>query len=417
MKKIVPNINSEYGKLSTVILHEPGLEIDRLTPDNKDGLLFEDVPFLKKMKEEHRAFAKLLRDNGIEVLLLGDLLSELISISENSRNRIVFQTCANQPSLSNILFDNFDNFQITELLFKGLTVRELRDISGIDFSSINSDVDRFLLNPIPNAYFTRDPAAIVKDSIVSCKMHFDARVRETIIFREIFKHHPLFSNKSMNDGLEENESYIIYGGENKQDEDRPYAIEGGDIIVLNEKSIAIGCSQRTRSDSIVKLASNLFKEGKIQRVYQINIPAERAYMHLDTVFTVVDKGIVVAYPNVMNDVREIIRYEPISLHGNIVAMPIEENRNFNTILKSEFGGVLEVINTGNNNSMYASREQLADGTNVFAISPSTVITYDRNIHTNEALEKCGVKVLCIEGSELVRGLGGPRCMTMPIVRE
>lgn len=398
------NIRSEYGKLRSVIMHRPDSEIDRLTPDNKSTLLFEDIPFLDKMQMEHDAFVNLLRSEGIEVLLVHNLLVDILNDSE-IRQRLVTMACNSnqQASLAASLMAHYSVTELSRLLIGGLTASELEDKSGLKLGTTKKEDDIFLLDPIPNSYFTRDPAAVIGSNLISCKMHFPARIRETLILREIFSHHPLFVGNKCAYGQE-----LI--------EDRPFTIEGGDIIVLSDKAIAVGCSQRTRSESISKLAKNLFLKGIVQRVYQINIPAERAYMHLDTVFTVVDEGIVIAYPNVMKDVIEVIRYEPMTIANTIHAFPIVENRNFNSILRDEFGH-LKVIHTGNNNHRYASREQLADGTNVFAIAPSKVITYDRNIHTNNALKSLGVDVQTIEGSELVRGLGGPRCMTLPIIRD
>jgi len=402
------NIPNEYSKLEKVIIHRPGREIDRLTPDNLQELLFEDIPYLKRMQSEHDEFAKILTENDVEVLYLQELLKPCLEQNDILNNMLTF-VCGetNQFSLIRYLTDKslFSINELVDILYAGLTIKELEEKTGDKITSPHEESDFFLIKPIPNSYFTRYPAAAIGSGIISCKMHYNARLRESYIVREIFKN---------TDSLKPTDFY--FG--DRPNEDRPFTIEGGDVIVLSENAIAVGCSERTRSESIRKFATNVFNSpSKITRVYEIYIPAKRAYMHLDTVFTVVDEGLVVAFPDVMNDIKEVVRYEPMLIHGdNIVSIPINDNRSFNNILKDEFGH-LTVISTGNNKPSYASREQLADGTNVFAIAPSKVITYERNIHTNEALLANGVSILNLSGSELVRGLGGPRCMTMPIHRN
>jgi len=397
------NIQTEYSKLNSVIVHRPGAEIDRLTPENKFELLFEDIPFLSKMQDEHDNFVACLKNNEINVLYFNELLTQILEIP-NVRKSIIAKVCSLEQvnSLSEILLSSFTISELSEILITGVSTYELYEKTGILFNNEELSNDFLLLNPCPNTYFTRDPAAIVGNQIVSTKMHFQARIRETILFLEIFKNHPIFKNPK-----------FVFG--DSLLEDRPYCIEGGDIIILNSEAIAVGCSQRTRSHAISKLAKNLFASGIVQRVYEIFIPSERAYMHLDTVFTVINEGIVMAYPNVMEEIKEIKKYIPQYYENEIYAISSREKRSFNQILTEEFGS-LKVIKTGDNNPRFASREQLADGTNVFAIAPSMVITYDRNIHSNKALEKNGINVIKIEGSELVRGLGGPRCMTMPLNR-
>lgn len=404
------DVRSEFKVLEAVMLHRPGREIERLTPANKGKLLFEDMPYLRLMQKEHKAFAGQLTAEGVRVLYIEDLLLELLEQNAEAKNRIVTQACALSllPALADILLDGLSLSRLRDVLISGITRQELKEEVGVDLADhCGPGADQFLLGPVPNLYFMRDPAAIVGNGIVSCKMHYRARVRESFLVQQVLRSHPLFATPA-----------FFFGGptsDGQSTEDRPLTIEGGDIIVLSDKALAVGCSERTRSETVRRLAQRVFQSGVFQRVYEITIPSRREYMHLDTVFTVVDRGMVVTYPEVMDHVVEVRRYEPLDM-GTVHAVARTETRDFKTILEAEFGCPLTVVTTGDGDLHHAEREQAADGTNVLAIAPRRVITYDRNPRTNEALRRAGVQVIEIEGSELVRGLGGPRCMTMPLRR-
>jgi arginine deiminase len=400
---IRPRVVSEHGVLHAALVHRPGAEIDLLDPHNKERLLFEDIPFLRRMQLEHDAFCSLMREQGIEVVYLDALLRDLLA-DEAARGQIVRQVCAaaGQPGLARLLLDHLGGDDLLRVLFAGVRAGELaaRGVAAL----AGQGGDHVLLEPIPNAYFTRDPAAVVGDGFVACKAHFDTRVRETVLLRLIAELHPRFAGTD-----------IVFGV--REDEDRPFTVEGGDIHVLSGQTVLIGSSQRTRSETVGLLARKLFAGGKVQRVYEVEIPSDRRYMHLDTVFTIIARGVIVVYPDVIDRIDTIRRYEPmLTSDGELIAQSFRETRKLHTLLADEFGTPLTVVNTGGNDARYAAREQGADGTNVFAIAPGRVISYDRNLHTNAAMRSLGIEVLEIEGSELVRGLGGPRCMALPLKR-
>ncbi len=400
------NIQNEYDPLEAVLVHRPGPEIDRLTHDNMVEYLFEDIPYLKRMQEEHDAFCETMRNQGIEVVYLEHLLAELLKDQPEAKKNLVETICTaeNVPAIAPDLLDEskVSNDALLDILFTGLTVQEFQDFSGkrVPQTSPNGGM---LFGPTPNSYFTRDPAVVVRESVISCKMHYVRRLRETIVTRSILEHHPKFAGHN-----------ITYGGSNSPTEDRPFTIEGGDIIILNEEAVLVGVSERTRSETIEVLAQKAFDVGKVKRFYEIPIPSERLFMHLDTVFTIVDHATVVWYPGVMEGIKSIMKFESGS-PGEVVRKT--EPRNLPKILSDEFGKEVTIIETAGGDEHYASREQRTDGTNVFAVGPRKVIGYDRNERTIAALNKAGIECLNIQGSELVRGLGGPRCMTMPLRRK
>lgn len=399
-------IANEYDKLETVLVHRPGDEIDRLTHDNMRRYLFEDIPFLGGMQEEHDEFVGELQDHDIRVLYVETLLLDLFNRQPVAKTRLVEQICSNEqvPAIAPDLVDPniVPNDKLVRLLFAGLTNAEYYDLTGRPPLS-GAAGGAFILPPIPNAYFSRDPAVVIGRCVVCCKMHYAERVRETLLVRAVLENHPEFAGHT-----------IAYGGSQSPTEDRPFTIEGGDVIVLNEEAVLIGVSERTRSETIKVFARKAFSAGHAKRCYEIPIPTERTFMHLDTVFTIVDRGVVVWFPGVMERISQIehFTWDPA---GVVVRKP--ETRTLTQILSDEFGMPIKIIRTGGGDDHYASREQRTDGTNILAIAPGVVCTYRRNARTITAMEKAGVHVIAISGSELVRGLGGPRCMTMPLARE
>ncbi len=397
-------IESEFEKLEAVLVHRPGVEIDRLTHDNMRRFLFEDVPYLRRMQEEHDAFVGRLRDSGVEVVFLRDLLCDVLR-DDAARKVLLESVCrtAGVPAIAEDLgsLSAWNIEALADILLGGVTAAEYADATGRRVGSTAAD-DSFLLPPVPNAYFSRDPAVVVGGAAISSKMHYRERIRETLLVRCVLENHPEFRA-----------NHIVYGGSDEPTEDRPYAIEGGDVLVLSADALLVGCSERTRSETIERLAGKCFQLGHIKRVYEIPVPSERAFMHLDTVFTILDRGKVLWFPEVMENVRYVERYEADDAG---MVRRTRETRSFQDVLRDEFGCDLTIMDTAGGRKPFAAREQRMDGSNALAIAPSVAITYERNEHTTRELEAHGVTCLGIDDSELVRGLGGPRCMTMPLRR-
>jgi len=400
------HVTNEYAPLEAVLVHRPGDEIERLTHDNMRAFLFEDIPFLKRMQEEHDAFTSVMRDRGVQVVYLDHLLADVLRGGGEAKRRLVLKVCAaerNPGVIEDLLNEaQFPAETLLNVLFQGITHAEFAERTGRRTHTAKPN-QTFVLPPIPNAYFSRDPAVVIEGAVVSCKMHYGERVREAILVRSVLEDHPAFTGTP-----------VLFGATSQPWEDRPYTIEGGDVIVLNGESVLVGTSERTRSETIEVLARKAFAGGVAKRFYEIPIPTERTFMHLDTVFTIVDQGLVVWYPGVMENLKFIHRYEADGSGG---VHRVTEERNLEQILSDEFGKPLQVVRTGGGSEHYASREQRTDGTNILAIAPRVACTYERNQRTVAAMREAGIEVITVSGSELVRGLGGPRCMTMPLRRR
>ena len=405
-RRSILNVNSEIGKLKVVLLHRPGKELERLTPEYLRQLLFDDIPWLKQMRIEHDEFADVLRQRGTQVLYVEDLLAEVlnnIEVNKSFINDLLRQSKIDNLELYEILYDHLyqkSPDELVEIAISGLQKDQIscgeREYSLSDY--IDADYPLYI-NPIPNLYFMRDPAAVIGDGISVNSMHTDARRREPMLIKYIYEYHPLFNK---------DESPLWY------DYTIPHSLEGGDMLVLSKEVLAIGCSERTSAQGIEILARNLFKGKKeLREIIAVRIPPLRAFMHLDTVFTMVDYDKFTIYPGIQDKV-EVYRLVRGKNDGIKV---IPEQELIDTLKKSLKIPTVKLIESGGGDPVTAAREQWNDSTNTLAIAPGVVVTYSRNEASNEVLRKNGIEVVEIDGSELVRGRGGPRCMSMPLNRE
>jgi arginine deiminase len=400
------DVTSEIGALKKVMLHRPGKEVENLVPEYLGRLLFDDIPYIKVAVEEHDAFAQLLRHNGVEVLYLENLAADAIC-NDTIKTEFINEFLTESGIVSKKVFDALKEYLIKmppqELIYTVMAGirKEVVSLNGDNLlSELAGDEYAFYLDPMPNLYFTRDPAAAIGRGISINRMNTEARRRETLFIKYIYKYNPLFSGQDIP---------LWYNRDNR------FSIEGGDQLVLSSSTIAIGCSERTSPEGIESFASNLFDEHEeFKRILVFDIPKCRAFMHLDTVFTMIDFDKFTIHPGISPTLQvfEITKGDNGGL--NI--------KNENTSLKEALKKALhlpavQLIECGGGDRIIAGREQWNDGSNTLAIAPGTVITYDRNYVTNDILDTNGIKVLPIKSSELSRGRGGPRCMSMPLNRE
>ncbi len=403
-------VRSEINPLKKVLLHRPGRELLNLTPDTLGELLFDDIPFLKVAQEEHDAFAQILRDNGTEVVYLEDLMTDVLSLNPKLVEPFLRQwlyegnikTRRWQDKCLDYLTSHFKGKALVEKTMEGITLKEMGDAARVySLQDLVAPPDDLVVHPMPNLYFTRDPFASVGTGVFLHKMYSVTRCRETIYADYIFKYHPDF------EGL-----VTRY-----YDRDLHANIEGGDVLNLTEDTLAIGISQRTCPDAIEAAARNLFSdpEAKIRTVLAFDIPKSRAFMHLDTVFTQIDVNKYTVHPAILGPltVYEITpgKDDPADLQIKRVDSDLKHILEKYTRVDD-----VQLIFCGGDDLIAAAREQWNDGSNTLCIAPGKIVVYQRNDVSNAILRDNGLTVLEMPSAELSRGRGGPRCMSMPLIR-
>lgn len=393
--------DSEVGRLNAVILHRPGAELQRLTPRNNDALLFDGLPWVARAQEEHDAFAALLVERGVEVMLLADLLTEALSHSGAARMHGI--SAAVDPrrlglplaqELSAYL-RSLEPAPLAHVLMAGMTFNEL-PLSGADLSLVRRmhHGGDFVIDPLPNLLFTRDSSFWIGPRVAITSLALPARVRETSLTDVIYAHHPRFL------------------GVRRAYESRSAPVEGGDVLLLAPGVVAVGVGERTTPAGAEALARSLFDDDLAHTVLAVPIAQSRAQMHLDTVCTMVDVDAVVMYPPVVDSLSAFT----IHRDGN-GGVRIDDDLPFVEAAATAMGiDRLRVIATGLD-PVTAEREQWDDGNNTLALAPGVVVAYERNVETNARLADAGIEVLPIQASELGTGRGGPRCMSCPAGRD
>jgi len=401
-------VDSEVGVLRQVIVHRPGLELSRLTPDNVDELLFDDVMWAERAREEHDAFVGQLRTRDVTVHYFNDLLTTALDepgarefLKEHLITATRFGPALDKPLAG--LVDQTSASVLSEILVGGVLKSDVTPMLHTSSLLLNYlDADDFLLRPLPNHLFQRDNSAMIYGALSINPMAKPARKRETINSRLIYNYHPMFAEAGLD---------IVYGNDSLPHE--PSTVEGGDLLVIGNGVLMIGMGERTSPQGVETLARLLFKAGQVRQVIVVELPKARAFMHLDTAMTMVDKDAFCVYPYLPDSLRSFT-LTPVGSGGDYTVA--ESTDLFAVVAEALDIDKVRVLRTPIDR-MGAQREQWDDGTNFLAVSPGVVLGYERNTTANRYLADEGIEVVPVVGSELGRGRGGPRCMSCPIERD
>jgi arginine deiminase len=414
-------VYSEVGTLRRVLVHRPGLCMERLTPANREDFLFDDVVWVERAQVEHDAFTDVLRSRGVEVFYLQDLLAETLASSDDARRHSVERVVSSYTVGLSLVADlrayllELDAAALASVLVSGLLVSE---VDGLDLSTLRrhslgavlSEPGSFVLPPLPNTVFTRDSSAWVLGGVVLPPLFWHARRLEVANVSEIYRRHPIFAGERF-------EFWHPSSGDTSEfafeDIGQGASLEGGDVMVVGNGTVLVGMGERSTGRMVEHLARSLFAAGAADRIIACRMEQARSYMHLDTVLGFVDRDAVTLYPPVVDAMR-VYSIRPGKERGSF---DIEEERGLVPALADALGvSELRVIPTGGD-TFRAAREQWDDANNVVALEPGVVVAYSKNTATNGALRAAGIEVIEIEGGELGKGRGGCHCMTCPLERD
>ncbi|MEU3341800.1 arginine deiminase [Streptomyces sp. NPDC002144] len=396
------HVDSEVGPLRQVILHRPGLELSRLTPRNVDALLFDDVLWAKRAREEHDAFAQVLRDHGTRVHYFTDLLAQTLDLAEARTwllERVITPATVGPALLDPVreLCAGLDGETLAGYLIGGLLKSDLRLAAPHSLVWSALDAEDFALAPLPNHLFPRDTSCWVYDKVSVNPMAKTARRRESLHAEAIYRFHPLFADTGFDPLL-----------------DGPVGtLEGGDVHVLGNGAVMVGMGERTTAQAVENLATRLFATGTARRLVAVQLPATRAYMHLDTVLTMVDRDAFTVYPGLADALRSWT-LTPSTAHDT--GFDVRPNSDLATALAEALDLDKVRMLCAPQDVRGAEREQWDDGNNFLALEPGVIVGYERNVTTNTYLRKQGIEIVTVAGAELGRGRGGPRCMSCPVER-
>ena len=397
-------VKSEIAPLKRVMLHRPGRELEHLTPGTLDRLLFDDIPYLPQAQTEHDRFAEVLREAGSEVVYLEDLAAETMKANPGLREEFLKELVEFSPyadyraALYEYLLAVADDKDMILKSMSGVSFRELGAKPKYKLPDLLGIEHNFVLEPMPNLYFTRDPFESIGEGVAINCMHYPTRCQETIFASYIFAHHPEFGGKT---------HLYAKGTEH-------YSLEGGDVLNIAADTIAVGVSQRTMPEAVENLARNLFADetATVRSVLAVVIPSKRATMHLDTVLTQVDRDKFVVFPGMLPTLR-VFELTPAAKGG----VKVREKGSLEKVLAEKLHlDKIQMILCGGGDPVASEREQWNDGSNTLCVAPGKVVTYNRNTVTNKIFRDQGIEVLEIPSGELSRGRGGPRCMSMPLNR-